>query len=341
MKPFDTPALLSNTHIQSLLSSVKLRLPLVKLKAKEMLKNSSTHILDCGAGVRLMGIFSGHTDSNPLVILIHGWEGSADSVYLLAAAAYLWDRGFDVFRLNLRDHGPTHHLNPELFNSCRMDEVVGAIRRITELFPRNRIFLGGFSLGGNFALRVAVRSPEAGIPITQTVAICPLLNPKRTMDALENGFWGYHWYFLRKWRRSLAKKRNYFPDLTGMDHLSRFKSLTVMTDYFVRHHTEFPDMISYLNGYAITGDALASLTIPSHIIASKDDPVIPAQDLENLANPPALTIEILPSGGHCGFIRDWRLNSWADERMAQLFESAISRSLTAALRSPSKEEKKE
>jgi predicted alpha/beta-fold hydrolase len=95
-----------------------------------------------------------------------------------------------------------------------------------------------------------------------------------------------------------------------------------MTDYFVRHHTEFSDMTSYLNGYAITGDALASLTIPSHIIASQDDPMIPAQDLEHLAHPPALSIEILASGGHCGFIRDWRLNSWANERMAQLFESA-------------------
>ena len=69
-----------------------------------------------------------------------------------------------------------------------------------------------------------------------------------------------------------------------------------MTDYFVRHHTEFPDMTSYLNGYAITGDALASLTIPSHIIASQDDPVIPAQDLADLAHPPALIVEILPSG---------------------------------------------
>ncbi|NJL58495.1 MAG: hypothetical protein HC887_01420 [Desulfobacteraceae bacterium] len=81
-------------------------------------------------------------------------------------------------------------------------------------------------------------------------------------------------------------------------------------------------MKSYLNGYAITGDALASLTIPSHIICSQDDPIIPAQDLEKLANPPALTIEMLSSGGHCGFIQDWRLNSWANERMAQLFESS-------------------
>ncbi|NJL58494.1 MAG: alpha/beta hydrolase [Desulfobacteraceae bacterium] len=100
--------------------------------------------------------------------------------------------------------------------------MVGAVGRIAELFPRNRIFLGGFSLGGNFALRVAVRSPQAGIPIRKTVAICPLLNPEHTMDAIENSFWGYHWYFIRKWRRSLTKKRQYFPNLTGLENLFRF-----------------------------------------------------------------------------------------------------------------------
>ena len=36
-------------------------------------------------------------------------------------------RGYDVVRLNLRDHGDSHHLNPEIFHSCRIAEVVGAV----------------------------------------------------------------------------------------------------------------------------------------------------------------------------------------------------------------------
>ena len=37
-----------------------------------------------------------------LVILIHGWEGNADSMYLVSSAGYLYDRGLNVFRLNSR-----------------------------------------------------------------------------------------------------------------------------------------------------------------------------------------------------------------------------------------------
>jgi len=59
--------------------------------------------------------------------------------------------------------------------------------------------------------------------------------------------------------------------------------------------------------------------VPSHIITSRDDPVIPAADLARLARPSALTIELTEHGGHCGFIMDWRLHSWIDGRLDELF----------------------
>ena len=70
---------------------------------------------------------------------------------------------------------------------------------------------------------------------------------------------------------------------------------------------------------AITGGVLGSLKVPAYIIASRDDPVIPSYDLANLARPETLKIEITPRGGHCGFIENYRLTSWADQRMAQIF----------------------
>ena len=47
-------------------------------------------------------------------------------------------RGFDVVRLNLRDHGETHHLNRDLFHSCRLPEVVGAVRALQQCFRAGR-----------------------------------------------------------------------------------------------------------------------------------------------------------------------------------------------------------
>ena len=64
-----------------------------------------------------------------------------------------------MFRLNFRDHGDTHHLNRDLFHSCRIDEVVGAVRAVRRAFATDPVAVAGFSLGGNFALRVALHGP--------------------------------------------------------------------------------------------------------------------------------------------------------------------------------------
>ncbi|MEW5734878.1 MAG: alpha/beta fold hydrolase [Thermodesulfobacteriota bacterium] len=318
--PFEPPALLRNRHLQSVLASLKLRRPFVRRRAKAMLAHSRPIVLCCGGDVRLMGIYSENGQKGRgLAVLIHGWEGSADSVYLVSAAGLLFEHGFDVFRLNLRDHGDTHHLNPGIFHCCRIDEVVEAVQRIQELFPRERMFLGGFSLGGNFCLRVAVRAPARGIRIDKVAAVSPALDPARAMAAIETGWPLYHAYFLRKWKKSLEKKRRLFPELADLDDTGRYRTLASLTDFITPRFTDFPDAASYYRGYAITGDALARLAVPAHIIASLDDPVIPAGDLHLLARNPRLTIEATTYGGHCGFLKNARLQSWAEERMAELF----------------------
>jgi len=324
MNDFCPPALFRNPHVQSILNSVKLRRPLVTRRANRMLAAATSHILDCGDGVRLQGYFSGHPRKNEskkddLCILIHGWEGSSESSYLLSAAGSRWNQGMAVFRLNLRDHGPTHHLNQGLFHSCRIDEVVEAVFRVQELFPHKRLLLAGFSLGGNFALRVAARAPARGINLVKVAAICPVLYPPHTMHAMETGLQIYHRYFIKKWRNSLRVKRRYFPHLRALRRTSGFNTIGEMTRYFVENFTDFPDLMTYLKGYAITGSALANLQVPSVIIASMDDPIIPAKDLQLLASPDCLHIETTRYGGHCGFLQDYHLTSWADQRIIALF----------------------
>src|SRR6185503_5043977 len=173
------------------------------------------------------------------------------------------------------DHGATHALNRELFHSCRIDEVVEATRSAMAAHPAPRTFLIGHSLGGNFAMRVAVRAPAAGLDLTKVVAICPVLRPHSTMRALEEGLWVYRSYFLRRWRRSLLAKAACFPDLYDFGDLRRFPTLTATTDFFATRYAGFADLDAYLSGYAITGDALRNLAVPSRLIASADDPVIP------------------------------------------------------------------
>jgi len=126
-------------------------------------------LLDCGDNVRSQGFLTParmrEMPHGPacrhIAVVLHGWEGSADSCYVISLGAELLARGYDVLRLNLRDHGDSHHLNREIFHSCRLAEVVGATRAVAERFPAAQIFLTGFSLGGNFMLRVAADAGAA------------------------------------------------------------------------------------------------------------------------------------------------------------------------------------
>jgi predicted alpha/beta-fold hydrolase len=248
-----------------------------------------------------------------LVVLLHGWEGSANSTYMMSAAMELLDSGFAVFRLNLRDHGQSHHLNEGLFHSCRLAEVIGAVQWISRHYQPTRLSLAGFSLGANFALRVAAGTSAQQLRIDRVVAACPVLDPVQTMAALDGGWFVYRQYFIRRWRNSLRKKMEVFPDSYRFDDLQRFTSLEAMTDHFVRHYTEYEDLHSYLNGYALTGDRLAELKVPSIMLLAGDDPIIPMHSLNDVCRSHALRVIRTPRGGHCGFIDSLSSQTWLDK----------------------------
>jgi uncharacterized protein len=85
----------------------------------------------------------------------------------------------------------------------------------------------------------------------------------------------------------------------------------------VEQYSEFPTLDAYLSGYAIIGDRLAQLAVPSHILLSLDDPIIPARDLQDVARSEQLQIAAIPHGGHCGFMESFASESWADREVAK------------------------
>ena len=323
VQAFDPPRGLKHRHVQSLLAGWPWRQRWLRRRASALLAASRDEIVDCGADVRLLGHYSAQpAEPRGLAILLHGWEGSAEANYVVSVGGLLYDAGFSVFRLNFRDHGETFALNRELFHSCRIDEVVGALAAIARRYPAKPKFVVGHSLGGNFALRAAARAPAAGIALTKVVAVCPVLRPSSTMRALEDGLWVYREYFLRRWRRSLLAKAACFPELYDFGDLRRFRTLTATTEFFATRYASFPDLDAYLNGYAITGDALSRLEVPAKIIAAADDPVIPVDDLADLATPPALSVEVFAHGGHCAFLEDYALRSWVDRAVLAEIEAS-------------------
>lgn len=312
-----------NRHVQSLLNSSNLRRRRIMRLSQALQNNAEVYTLDGGSGIRLQGLYSKQAlKSRGLAVLLHGWEGSVNSNYIVANAMRLYDAGFDVFRLNFRDHGDTHHLNPGIFHSCRLDEVINALRDLQDRLEAGPWFLAGYSLGGNFSLRVALNAERAGLNLAQVVAVCPVINPANAMLSMEQGLQFYEKYFERKWSRSLRSKAACFHDLYGDEEWHEIKSLRERTHYLATKHAGFDSADSYFEGYSIADQRLAPLKVPSTLLTSVDDPVVPVSDFEDLPDNPALEVIIAPYGGHCGFLKNWKLESLSEDLILQRFLDA-------------------
>ncbi|HZP67020.1 MAG TPA: alpha/beta fold hydrolase [Rudaea sp.] len=323
---------LRNPHVQSLLASSGVRRMLFRRRQTALERGRSEHILDCGNGVRLQGFHTpqrAYAEPRALAVLLHGWEGSVDSTYMLHTGARLLAEGCDVFRLNFRDHGDTHHLNRELFHSCRIDEVVGAVKDIAGRFTVRPLVIAGFSLGGNFALRVALRA-AAGIPLAWAFAVCPVISPRAGLASIESAPWFYERYFMHKWRGSLRRKQRLFPQMQLFSDLELRGRMRELTRSMVLRHTDFGSLENYLDGYSIAGETLAKLAIPATILTAADDPVIPVAEFRELALAPGTELKIVPHGGHCGFIVDLSLRSWAEDFLVARLERVLSSAVPLA-----------
>lgn len=324
MRPieFNPHRLLRNAHLQSVLASSGVRRWLFRRRREAFEGAVEEVILDCGDDVRLQGFLSRQTvrdSARGMVVLLHGWEGSAQSTYLIGTGSRLMAEGWDVFRLNFRDHGDTHHLNRDLFHSCRLDEVVGAVREVARLYTPATLAIAGFSLGGNFALRVALRAPAAGIALAYALAVCPAIHPPAILEAIERAPWFYHAYFMRKWRESLRRKQALYPQSARFDANELNYSMRELTRTMVERHTDFGTLDAYLQGYSIAGDRLADLAVPATLLTAADDPIIPIEGFRDLKLSATTELEIAPAGGHCGFIRDFSLRSWTEDYIAEKF----------------------
>lgn len=317
-----TPPLgLRNRHINTIFGSNGPRKLLIKLRSKALTEKAKEVFLKCQNGITLHGEYSANPQPDRgLVILIHGWEGCSTSSYLLSTASYLYAQGFSVFRLHLRDHGPTHHLNRDPFLAIRLNEVLDAIEQIQNKFHYDKNYLVGYSLGGNIAVRVAANIDQRPIKLHQVVAVCPPIEPKKAGESIRNSLI-YNRYFVGKWHRSFKKKIQHFPE----DHqhnadIFDHGDLISLHEAFVPRYSDHPNADSYFKAYTLDEHLLKKMDVPCHIILSADDPVVPAESATLLPKLEGLSVETTNYGGHCGFLHNYKLEAWVDRRIERLLK---------------------
>jgi hypothetical protein len=212
-------------------------------------------------------------------------------------------------------------LNEEMFHSARIDEVLDAITAIQTIEAARPLSVIGFSLGGNFALRVGLQGPAAGIQPQLCLGISPVLVPAHTLAALDEGPRAFKRYFLSKWRLTMDKKVAAWPQRYDFTRHKRLGSFVEMTRAFVEDHTEFDTLEAYLGAYTLTPAQLIASPTPLALITARDDSVIPFADFEGLgARGSIVSFQSTAYGSHCGFIHNWQLDSWAETQALRLLQ---------------------
>ncbi len=311
--------LFRNGHINTIAAASALRKTYAWHVSKTFRKHSQPKILSLSDDIRLQGLFNTQSNSasSPLVLILHGWLGCAESLYLLPLASQLYASGYNVARLNFRDHGGTQHLNKDLFHSCRLTEVLEATCAIQNQVPHSAFYIVGFSLGGNFALRIGAEAKSFNLSIDKIISICPVMNAANALDETKSMPRIYTQYYLQRWKNMLKTKHKIFPDHFDLKPIFQQSSLTDMTEHLLLQYTEFDSVEKYLRGYSITGDRLASLNIKSDVYIVKDDPVIPPHDHQDLYASKYLNVHLTQYGGHCGYLNGLFNTNWIDEQIIQ------------------------
>jgi predicted alpha/beta-fold hydrolase len=323
-KPFTPHKLFRSGHAQTIYAA--LRLPRHRaLRGERKLFEPRLVEVEPGARVLLKCRWQAERRNAPTLLLIHGLEGSSESLYMLGTARKAHRAGFNVVRMNMRNCGGTEHLTPTLYHSGMTGDIRAVLTE--ELAGREglqEVYVAGFSMSANMVLRLAGEyGPEAPRELTGVVAVSPPVDLSLCADALErreNAL--YLWRFMASLRRRVRRKRRLRPDVYDTRGIRRVRTLRQFDDRYTAPHGGFADAADY---YARTSSLplVARITVPTLVLHAADDPLIPAGPLDDpsIADNPNVLLVLTERGGHVAFVSDSNNDDedrhWAENRVVE------------------------
>lgn len=257
------------------------------------------------------------TAARHMVVLIHGLAGTADSVYVRAAARGLLRSGFDVVRVNLRGAGPGAHLANGLYHAGRTSDITDVLTYLRDqhLGQGAGLVLMGFSLGANLTVKT-IGEPLKGLPVLAGIAVSTPLDLAAGVSQIEQMGLGVYQRFVMAGLRADALASG------GGQGLSAEERDFVLQARTVREFDE--GITAARNGYS-SADAyyaeasskhyLSRVRAPLLLIHAIDDPLIPAAPYAQTdwtrVHPDGLVHRAFtPIGGHVGFHERGRYYPW-------------------------------
>lgn len=268
-------------------------------------------------------------ESAPLVLKLHGLEGSAHSGYSVQLARALAAKGIRSVGLNFRSCGGEMNRAARFYHSGETEDVALVLDHLARTVDPTRLGALGFSLGGNVLLKyLGERGAEAGRRLSVAAAVSVPYDLAACADHMSTGASRmYAGFFLRSLRKKVVSKEAL---LAGHCDVARARS--------ARSVREFDDALTApLHGFASAeeyyrlssaGRYLSGIRLPTLLIHALDDPIALSETIphQEIAANPSLVTAFPATGGHVGFVAGpgpWAPSFWAEARAADFLAATL------------------
>jgi len=261
----------------------------------------------------------------PVVVIVHGLEGSCDSNYAKGISEKALKRGFHAVRLNQRNCGGTEQLTPTLYNSGLSGDYRAVLHHLIEQGFK-QVFFVGYSMGGNLVTKMAgelaVGAPKQ---LRGVAVVCPALDLSACADALEERQnYLYQRHFVRGLLNRYERKCKLYPHRYAANGFGRVRTVREFDDAITAPCFGFRDAEEYYES-AGAKRVIGQVAVPLLVITAQDDPFVPYGSFlaTRVDANPCVELIAPEHGGHCGFVSRWSGNErfWAEERIVEWIAS--------------------
>lgn len=243
--------------------------------------------------------------SRPLLLALHGLEGSSAAHYMRGIADKAVTRGFNVVLLNQRNCGGTENTCAGLYHSGLTQDAAFVIDELARTEGISQVVVAGYSLGGNLALKLAGDFGSTPPPQLRGVAaVSPIIEIGQCVDALERrSNIAYQFNFVRGLRARMRRKALVHPGRFDLSTLGRIWTVRQFDATYTAPFFGFASAEDYYHR-ASAMRVIDKVARPALILSAADDPFVPPEifDTPAVRDNPHITTMVTSCGGHCAFV---------------------------------------
>lgn len=263
---------------------------------------------------------------SPIIILLHGLEGSVQSPYAKGILRTIYDNNWQGVLMHFRGCSGRHNRLDRSYHSGETGDLQSFINILKDRYPDRSLAAIGISLGGNVLLKY-LGEQNKQCPLVAAMAISVPFDLADGAIALNKGFARF---YQRHLINSLQNKfRNKFKNKPAPVDIDR---LHEWTDFYSFDH----NVTAPIHGFESADDYynrssskqfLKYITTPTYILHSKDDPFMSLKSIPNETELSAdVTLELANHGGHVGFISGnspFNAEYWVEKKLTEFFGSIL------------------